>query len=157
MKTLLLHPEDSPRRGPWASQKWDQILDLGKSSEATAGAWQALAGCPILRLQSFRRSVEDPRFAGQILRRGFGGLVDEQGVDWWNLTSLHIHSEVETAIALRRLADAASLPGELYATRADWPVAGFTALLGRDAQTFGSSPLGRMEGRRPDLREHFRG
>jgi hypothetical protein len=101
----------------------------------------------MLRLQSFRRSVEDPRLAGQILRRGFGRLVDEHGVDWWDLTSLHIHSEVETAIALRRLADAASLAGELYATRADWPVAGFTALLGRDVRTFGSSPMGRIGGR----------
>ena len=40
-----------------------------------------------------------------------------------------------------------NLAGELYATRADWPVAGFTALLGRDVRTFGSSPMGRIGGR----------
>ena len=136
MKTLLLHPDDSPRRGPWASQKWDRIVDLGKCSEATAAAWQTLFGCPVVRLQAWRRNLEDPRLAGQILRHGFGQLLDEQGLDWWDLTSLHVHAEVETAIALRRLAAEADLNGDLYATRPDWPVSGIGILLNREIQSF---------------------
>jgi len=136
VKTLLLHPDDSPRRGPWASQKWDRIVDLGKCSEATAAAWQILFSCPVVRLRAWRRNVEDPRLAGQILRRGFGQLIDEQGLDWWDLTSLHVHAEVETAIALCRLAAEADLGGELYATRPDWPVAGVGILLNSGVQSF---------------------
>src|SRR3974390_1342513 len=32
MRVLLLHPDDSPRQGPWSRQRWDLIVDLGKSS-----------------------------------------------------------------------------------------------------------------------------
>jgi hypothetical protein len=150
VKILLLHPEDSPRRGPWTLQKWDLIIDLGKSSESTTASWQELARCPVLRLESFRRSVEDPRLAGQILRTGFGQLLDQQGLDWWELTSLLIHSDLETAIALRRLVGDVDLNGELSATRPDWPINGLALLLGRDVRTFGdpaSKKFARQVGR----------
>jgi len=147
VKTLLLHPDDSARRGPWTSEKWDQIIDLGKCSEATAAAWQSLFGCPVVRLHAMRRSIEDPRLAGKILRHGFGQLLDEQGIDWWDLTSLHVHPEVETAIALRRLADEANLDGDLFATRADWPVAGVGLLLNRQLRTFSASRERNLTGR----------
>lgn len=136
MRVLLLHPEDSPRYGPWTRQQWDLIVDLGKSSERTAAAWQKLAGCPVLRLESFRHSVDDPRSAGEILRTGFGQLMDDCGQDWWELTSLDVHPELETALALRRLAASSDNSGELFSTRPDWPVSGLAALLGRDVRSF---------------------
>ena len=139
MKTLFLHPEDSPRRGPWTARKWDRIVDLGKSAESTAAAWRKLTGSQIVRLNEFRRSVEDPSLAGQMLRRGFGILLDRGGLDWWELTCLFVHSDLETAIALRRMAADASLEGELYATRSKWPVSGISQLLGRPIQTLSSS------------------
>jgi hypothetical protein len=114
-------------------------VDLGKSSERTAACWQEIAGCPVLRLQSFRRSVEDPRLAGQIFRSGFGQLQDQQGLDWWQLTSVSIHSDLETAISLQRLAANADLSGELHATRSDWPVEGLALLLGRPVRAFGDT------------------
>lgn len=147
MKTLLLHPEDSPRLGPWARERWDQIVDLGKSSEATAAAWQTLTGAPVLRLESFRRSLEDPRAAGEILRAGFGQLLDTCGLDWWELTSLFVHAELETALALRRLAASADLSGDLFSTRPDWPVNGFATLLGRTAESFSQTARGSVAGR----------
>jgi hypothetical protein len=136
VKVLLLHPEDSPRYGPWTRQQWDLIVDLGKSSEVTSAAWQKLAGCPVLRLESFRHSVDDPRSAGEILRTGFGQLMDGCGLDWWELTSLDVHAELETAIALRRLAASGDSSGELFSTGPDWPVSGLAALLGKDVRSF---------------------
>jgi len=143
----MLHPDDSPRRGPWASQRWDRIVDLGKCPEATAAAWQSLFDCPVVRLHALRRNVEDPRIAGQILHHGFGQILDEQGIYWWDLTSLHVHAEVETAIALRRLAAEADLGGELYATRPDWPVSGIDILLNRGVQSFMPSRENDISGR----------
>jgi hypothetical protein len=144
VKTLLLHPEDSPRRGPWTLQKWDQIVDLGKSSEATAASWQELAGCPVLRLESFRRSVEDPRLVGEILRSGFGQVRDELGLDWWELTSLFVHADLETAVLLLRLAASKNINGELYASRPDWPVRGLAALLGRSVRALANPDSGAL-------------
>jgi hypothetical protein len=148
VRVLLLHPEDSPRYGPWARQQWDLIVDLGNSSETAGAAWQKLVGCPVLRLESFRHSVDDPRSAGEILRSGFGQLMDDCGLDWWELTSLFVHAELETAIALRRLAASGDSSGELFSTRPDWPVSGFATLLGRDVRSFSetakTSAFGRL-------------
>ena len=150
MKILLIHPEDSPRRGPWARQEWDLIIDLGKSSEQTAAAWQALCRCPVLRLASFRTPVEDPRQAGNLLRAGFGQLLDSCGLDWWELTSLYVHAQLEAVLAMQRLAVTADVRGDLYCTRPGWPVDAFAKLLGKaDLRSLStSSPsnaVGRMQ------------
>lgn len=139
MRTLLLHPDDSPRRGPWARQKWDQIVDLGKSSESTGGAWQDLTGSAIARLSQYRQNIEDPRTAGQTLRQWNGMLLDNHGLDWWELTYLFLHAALETAIALRRLTEDIDLSGDLSATRGSWPVSGLANLVRRDVQAFSNT------------------
>lgn len=146
MKTLLLHPDDSARRGPWTSKKWDLIVDLGKSTEETAAAWQRLYGCPVVRLQSFREG-EDPRAAGERLRSHFGRLIDSAGIDWWELTSLYVHAELETAMAMRRLLAGADLNGEFFCSRAEWPVSGFAALHGTDLRPLSRVAQGKVTGR----------
>jgi hypothetical protein len=136
MKTLLLHPEDSPRRGRWTAEKWDCIVDLGKSSQSTAVAWQQLTGSAVIRLDDYRKSIEDPRLVGQILRQWFGTLLDRWGLDWWELTSIFVDPDLENAIALRRMVREVSLDGELFATRPDWPVTGVEQLLRREIRSF---------------------
>ena len=136
MKTLVLHPEDSPRRGPWTAQKWDSVVDLGKSSESAAAAWKELMGSAVTRLNEYRKSIEDPRQVGQILRQWFGTVVDKFGLDWWELVSIFAHPDLETAIALHRLVGQVPLKGDLYATRSAWPVSGVAWLLGREVRSF---------------------
>ena len=111
-------------------------MDLGKSSESTGAAWEELTGARVVRLNHYRQKVEDPRTAGQILRQWNGKLLDSHGLDWWELTCLFVHSALETAIALRRLAAEGSLEGDLHTTRSGWPASGLADLLGRKAQAF---------------------
>src|SRR6202020_1207170 len=59
MRVLLLHPNDSPRRGPWASQCWDLVVDLAKSAQFSADVWQEQMHCSVLRSESFREGAED--------------------------------------------------------------------------------------------------
>ena len=139
MKALLLHPGDSPLRGPWRGQHWDLLVDLGKSSEFAAAAWQNELGSSVVRLASFRQGLEDPRRAGAILHIGRGRVLDGEGLDWWELTSLFIHEELETSLALCRMRAAiASSADEFCATRKGWPVDGLAILLGREVKTFES-------------------
>jgi len=135
MRILLLHPDDSPRRGPWARYKWDLLVDLGKSSESTAAAWQKELGCPALRLEQFRQR-EDLGCVEAILRTFRGRLLDSEGLDWWELTALLVHAELETSLLLRRVV--AELPenADVFASRAGWPVNGVTTVLNRDVQDF---------------------
>jgi hypothetical protein len=119
------------------------MVDLGKSSEAAAEAWQTLAKCPVVRLESYRETVEDPRRAGEILRTGFGQLLDSFDLDWWELTSLYVHGEVETLIALRRMMAGEDFGGDVYCTRPDWPVSVFAAVCGREVRSL--SPRSRVK------------
>ena len=132
MKALLVHAKDSPRRGPWSGESWDLVVDLGTSSESVGQAWENELGCPVLRLAEYRRRVEDSRAAGQLLRAGFGRVLDEHGLDWWELTSLLIHGEVETLFAFERLVPDLRLVTEFHATRAEWPIDALGLLLGQN-------------------------
>ena len=136
MKTLLVHPEDSPCSGPWASEKWDLIVDLGKSSAFTRSAWQERLHSPILQLDTLWRGIQDFDSIRQLLRAGRNQLLDETGLDWWDLVSVLIYPELQDAVLLRRLAGQLDATSELYATRHAWPVSGVGLLLQRPLRTF---------------------
>jgi hypothetical protein len=153
MRVLLLHPEDSPRRGPWSGQRWDLIVDLGRSSEFSSLAWAGQMGCPIVRSDSFRNGVEDLKLVRTTLSAGQGRLLDEEGIDWWNLTSLLIAPRVETMLILERVAAEVGANAELWATRADWTIEALALLLKREIQSFSGGVLGRAAQRVA----HYRG
>jgi hypothetical protein len=144
MRVLLVHPEDSPRRGPWSGQRWDLIVDLGRSSEFSAAEWSGQRGCPILRSDAFRNGVEDVRLVREILSAGEGRLLDEEGIDWWNLTVLLIAPQVETMLTLRRVAAEISSKADLWTTSTGWPADVFPFLLGRETHTFSGNGLTRL-------------
>lgn len=136
MRVLLLHPEDSPRRGPWSRQRWDLVVDLGKSSPYSEEAWGQMYGCPVLRSESFRYGIADAKQVREIFVEGRGHLVDAEGIDWWNLTSLLIVPDTLAVLTLGRVAAEISASAELWATRRGWPVSVLEILLGRAARGF---------------------
>jgi len=139
LKTLLLYPEDSPCAGPWASEKWDLIVDLGKSSAFTRAAWQERLNSPVLPLHSLRSGIEDFDFVRKLLCAGRNQLLDALGIDWWDLISVYIYPALEEAILLRRLAGELDSTAQLYATRPAWPASGLALLLNRQLHTFPGS------------------
>ena len=136
MKTLLLHPEDSPCSGPWAGEKWDLIVDLGKSSAFTRSAWQERLNSPILQLDTLWRGIEDFDSIRQLLQAGRNQLLDEMELDWWDLVSVLIYPELQDAVLLGRLAERLDANTELYATRQAWPANGVGLLLQHPLRTF---------------------
>jgi hypothetical protein len=136
LKTLLVHPEDSPCSGPWAGEKWDLIVDLGKSSAFTRAAWQERLNSPILQSDTLRRGTQDFDSIRQLLHAGRKQLLDEIGLDWWELVSVLIYPELQDAVLLRRLAEQLDATAELYVTRLAWPASGIGILLQRPLRTF---------------------
>src|SRR5215470_4230162 len=104
MRVLLLHPEDSPRRGPWSRQHWDLIADMGTSSLFSKQAWAKQYGCRVVRADSFRQGIADARKVREVFSTARGRLIDEEGIDWWDLTSLLIAPEAYSLLALQGLA-----------------------------------------------------
>jgi hypothetical protein len=143
MRILLLQPEDWPSREPWSRQTWDLIVDLGKSSAFSAQNWSRLHHCPVLRSDSFRDGVSDVRQVQDLFAAGRGRLIDEEGIDWWDLTSLLVAQEALTVLALRKLAAELSPSAELWTTRPGGPAALLALILGRPLQTFGVTGIAR--------------
>jgi hypothetical protein len=135
LKILLVHPEDSPCAGPWAGEKWDLVVDLGKASAFTRAAWQERLDCSILQVDKLRRGTQDFDSIRQIQHAGHNHIVDELGLDWWDLISVFIYTALEEAVLLGRLTPQLDAAAELYATRLGWPASGVAFLLKRPLRT----------------------
>ena len=147
MRVLLVHPEDSPQRGPWAVQRWDLVVDLGRSSRFSAQRWQERLRCPVLRADSFRHGMEDLRRVRNLFASGRGHLLDEEGIDWWDLTSLVVVPEAESLITFERMVADVRPATELWTTRVGWSSKLMAALLGVELRAFGSNGLARSTNR----------
>ena len=143
MRILLLQPEDSPVVGPWSRERWDLILDLGRSTPFSAEAWSREMGCPVLRADSFRRGVADVRQVREVFSMGRDRLMDEEGIDWWGLTNLDILQDILTLQTLRRVAAEISPSAELWATRSGGAAGLLAILLERLVRAFGEDGLSR--------------
>ncbi len=141
MRVLLLHPEDSPRRGPWTRQRWDLIVDLGKSSAFSQQQWSQLRECPVLRSEDFRQGIEDVKRVGEMFSLGTGRLVDEEGIDWWKLTNLLFVQGATTVLVLRRALATIPAEAEIWATRGSWPLPAVSELCGRPVRSFDGGAL----------------
>ena len=117
MKVLLIHSEDDPEKGPWASLPWDRIVDLGLGGVNTYARWQRQFGCPVTNVDSLRNGFDDFRRVRSLLGLGCGRLTDEHGLDWWEITSLLLHGEMETLILLQRFAQTVESGDEVYVSR----------------------------------------
>ncbi|MGP8093047.1 MAG: hypothetical protein ACLP72_06950 [Candidatus Sulfotelmatobacter sp.] len=123
------------------------MVDLGKSSGLSEQAWSEQYGCPVLRADSFRQGIADVKRVRQIFSIARGRLLDEEGLDWWDLTSLLVVPEALTLLALDRVAAEIPPSAELCATRPGWPAATLAALAGRTCRSFGQSAWARSAAR----------
>jgi hypothetical protein len=155
LKTLLIHPEDSPCSGPWAAETWDCIVDLGRASAFTIASWQERLDLPILQLDSLRHGIEDFAFIRELLQAGRNQLVDESRIDWWDLISAYIYSALEQAVVLGRLAESLDAGAELYTTRPGWPSSGVALLMKRPLHTFPGTSRASQFRRSGDLLRRF--
>ena len=147
MRVLLIHADDSARRGPWTRERWDLIIDLGRSSAFSAEEWGRQCGCPVLRADSFQEEIEDLRRVREILALGKNKLLDLEGIDWWNLTSLLLAFEVHAVLGMQRMAPEIGPSAELWSTRAGGPAGILALLLGRNLHAFRGGTLERVTDR----------
>ena len=136
MRVLLVDPEDSPRRGHWTHQKWDLVVDTGNSSSDTLERWREHFHSPCICLSAFRLGAEDLATVRGIMQAGNGRLIDNQGVDWWKLTNILIHHQLESLLLVKRLMTSLSHVSELYCTRLSWLTKAISLMLDRELHTF---------------------
>jgi hypothetical protein len=143
MRVLLVHPLDWPTRGPWSRQRWDLIVDLGRSSRFSQNEWSEGCGCPVLRSDAFREDIADAKRVRELLLAGSGRLIDEEGLDWWHLTYLLIVHDMLAVLALQRVAPEITGATEIWSTRANWHADVLARLLGQPLRNFANGGIAR--------------
>ena len=152
MKILLIHSEDHPERGTWASLPWDRIVDLGLGGMNSYERWTRQFRCPVTSLGSLGKGFDDFRRVRSVLGLGCGRLIDEYGLDWWELMSLLLHGELETLILIQRFAQTVDSGDEVYVSRPGLHASLLQYLLRSQVRTF---PLSR-EAKRSGLKHYVR-
>jgi hypothetical protein len=130
VKILLVHPDDSPDRGCWFHQRWDQVIDLGKGGCDSYTRWVRQFSCPVIPLDSLRIGVQEYRGGREIFQSGCGRLLDSYGLDWWELTAMFFREEIELLGTLRRFADQIGSDDQLFLTRPGFYAHALRFLLG---------------------------
>jgi hypothetical protein len=118
MRVLFMDALDNAEAGPWASQRWDRIVDLGMGGQHTYERWSRQFDCPVTGLASLRDGFEDFRRVRDLLGIGCGQLIDQHGLDWWEIMSILLHGEVETLTLLKRWLSTLGSGDEVYVSRA---------------------------------------
>src|SRR6267154_2018256 len=117
MRILLVHPEDSVIEGPWAASRWDLIVDLGWAGAFQYEIWGEKLGCPVRSLWDFENWHEDVARLPEVCGIGNDGLVDAEGIDWWEVLAPSSYQRVYEFILLQKLAREIQGPAEIRITR----------------------------------------
>jgi hypothetical protein len=145
MKILLIDPLDTADEGAWAGECWDRMVDLGLGGANTYARWSGRFSCPVESLSSLRCGLDDSRYARSLLEIGFGRLLDEYGLDWWEILSILFTEQLEALILLRRFAEALRPDDEVHVSRPSLYASLLEHLSGRKIPVFVS---GRQEQRK---------
>jgi hypothetical protein len=117
MKILLIHPEDDPEQGPWSAQHWDRIIDLGLGGADSYPRWVEHFQCPVSTLGTMRRGFDDFYKVRDILNIGCGRVIDECGLDWWEILSILLHDKIETLLLMQRFVATLDSRDEIFLSR----------------------------------------
>jgi len=130
MKLLLLHAADDPLSGPWIGQRWDAVFDLARSGWAACERWTKTFGCAVKPIDALREGGGQIGQVRKLLQFGLGRLVDEEGLDWWELTAILVHQPLESLDLLKKFADELSPGAEVFITRDGFEARALRLLLG---------------------------
>ena len=112
MRCLLLHREDNPLRPACLSRHWDRVIDLGVSSPPTYEAWGKALGCRVEPCPKL--DTDDFAKLEMVFRCGLGVLVDQYGLDWWHLLSIHWLDQFERGILLQKVLETFRADDEVF-------------------------------------------
>ncbi len=130
MRILLLHREDDPLAGPWTGQAWDVVFDLGRGGWAAYERWAQEFRCPVQPIDGLKKGNSEIHRVRELLQAGRGRLVDREGIDWWELTALLIHEQLERLVLLQKFSEGISGGAEVFITRDSFEARALRLMLG---------------------------
>jgi hypothetical protein len=133
MKILILCAGDDPNARPCDGQTWDHVLDLGTAGRTSYRRWSELVGCPVDAIGKLDGADFDQ--IRDALSDGLGVLVDEHGLDWWDLISLEFHQQFEQVLQLKKLVARLGPGDEVFITRSGFHADALQLLVDRPVRS----------------------
>ena len=130
MKVLLLHPADVFEDFAAVCQ-WDLVVDLGHAPASSYELWGGVAGCRVISLYQFEQGTEDLYSTRGLLQAGMGRMVDDCGIDWWDVLSLMIAADLQDILLACRVAKEVPVGAEIFMSRPGPVADALQAILGR--------------------------
>jgi hypothetical protein len=115
MRVLLLHPDDDPENELWARERWDRVIDLGFAGEDTYRHWSGALQCPVDALPKLR--IAEFSAVREAFAAGYGRVVDQYGLDWWELIAIRFHEQLAFIMRLKKLCELVNWHDEVHITR----------------------------------------
>lgn len=150
MRVLLVHPEDELEARPWTSSGWDRVIDLGRSGLQTYARAEEIFGCAVDALDDLRENFSEIYRVRGLLENGYGRLCDKFGLDWWELTAIFLHHQMESAILLHDLSKTLGPLDEVHISRPGFHAEALRVQLGPRLHVFP-----RQEDRSKSRVEHY--
>lgn len=148
MRCLLLHPEDNPLTNSWIRGPWDRVVDLGIAGPSTYKSWATALGCEVEPYPSLDR-LDFGRLR-QMHAFGLGQVVDEHGLDWWDLSCVRwLDQFVDLVLTAKFVASMGSadeiwVASERYARALDVVAPGRVQRIAQQSVRTKSRRLGRL-------------
>lgn len=136
MKILLIHSDDELQDARWASQRWDRVIDLGTTGAESYAETEPILGSPISRLSDFGNNFRGLLRLRELMAVGIGRLTDSLGLDWWELTAILFHQQLEIGFLLHELVESLDSSDEVYVTRPGFHADALRLALGSRLRTF---------------------
>ncbi len=146
MRILLLHGEDEPLAAPWLNQPWDLVFDLGRAGWVACERWTRAFGCPVRPMDGLKKGHSEFQKVRELLQMGRGRLVDQEGIDWWELTSLLIHEQLEKLVLLRRFVEDLAGDAQVFITREGFEARALRFMLGQRLQVIDNNAACQSKG-----------
>lgn len=140
MKVLLLHNEDVPWRGPWANVHWDLIIDLGFAAPSTYEMWGKRCGTPVRSIHEFADDGQSYASIRGILDLGRDRLVDQTGLDWWEIIAVVKYHELRAFYLLKCLTRELGSDVKYHATQENSYTELLSGFIGRPIPRFQAAP-----------------
>jgi hypothetical protein len=103
MKILLLHPNDPADGGAWSREPWDLVIDIGFAGSEAYASYSRILHSTVLSIHQFARHPESYRWVNDAFERGRGRVIDDMGLDWWEILAMQSYQHLHTLYLLREL------------------------------------------------------
>ena len=118
-------------------------MDLAHGAQAFAEDWSGLYECPVVCTESLGFDVTTSRTVHRILSEGRGRLIDDEGIDWWELISLLLAEQVFAVLAFKGISSHLGADAEVWITSRDSKTNLLEAVLKRELRNFQNGAVGR--------------